>query len=80
MFNGCTNLSSVKMLATNVSAPNCLTDWLTDAGTEAGSSTLTLASDTVYTEITGKSWLPDNWKKDVEGGATVKFQDSSSTE
>lgn len=74
MFNGCTNLSSVKMLATNVSAPNCLTDWLTDAGT------LTLASDTVYTEITDKSWLPDNWKKDVEGGATVKFQDSSSTE
>lgn len=80
MFYGCSSLSSVTMLATDVSGDKCLDNWLTDAGTKASSRTLTLASETVYTAITDKSWLPDSWKKDVEGGATVKFQDSSSTE
>ena len=80
MFYGCTKLSSVTMLATDVSGNKCLDNWLTDAGTGVTSRTLTLASETVYTAITDNNWLPDRWKKDVEGGATVKFQDSSSTE
>ena len=80
MFYGCTKLSSVTMLATDVSGDKCLDNWLTDAGTGVTSRTLTLASETVYTAITDNNWLPDSWKKDVEGGATVKFQDSSSTE
>lgn len=80
MLYDCTKLSSVTMLATDVSGNKCLDNWLTDAGTGVTSRTLTLASETVYTAITDNNWLPDNWKKDVEGGATVKFQDSSSTE
>ena len=82
MFSDCTALSSVKMLATTNfdDAIGCLNNWLKDAGTDASSRTLTLASETVYTAITDNNWLPDRWKKDVEGGATVKFQDSSSTE
>ena len=29
MFNGCTSLKSIRMLATDVSAANCLTNWVT---------------------------------------------------
>ena len=77
MFNGCTNLSSVTMLATDVGANDCLRSWLFDAGTGAISRTLTVASAVAYTAI--ESTLPDNWKKDVEGGATVIFIDSTSS-
>ena len=74
MFNGCTNLSSVTMLATDVGANDCLRSWLFDAGTGAISRTLTVASAVAYTAI--ESTLPDNWKKDVEGGATIIFTSS----
>ena len=36
LFDGCTKLSSVKCLATSISATNCLTDWLKGAGTADG--------------------------------------------
>ena len=36
LFDGCTKLSSVKCLATDISATNCLTDWLKGAGTADG--------------------------------------------
>ncbi len=74
MFNGCTNLSSVTMLATDVGANDCLRSWIFDAGTGAISRTLTVASAVAYTAI--ESTLPDNWKKDVEGGATIIFTSS----
>ena len=70
MFNGCTSLSSITMLATNVSAPRCLENWLKDAGTNARSRTLTVADSEAYGKV--ESYLPDNWKQGAEG-TTVKF-------
>ena len=68
MFNGCTSLSSITMLATNVSAPRCLENWLKDAGTNARSRTLTVADSEAYGKV--ESYLPDNWKS---GQATIKY-------
>lgn len=63
MFDKCTSLSEVIMLATDVSAFNCLDSWLMDAGTSAASRTLTVASDDVYTAMVSKGYVPDLWKK-----------------
>ena len=71
MFYGCSALSSVKMLATNVEANQCLDDWLTNAGTSASSRTLTVANDDVYNTMITKSYLPDNWKS---GSATINYK------
>lgn len=71
MFDKCTSLSEVIMIATDVSANRCLENWLMDAGTDATSRTLTVASEDAYNSIVGN--LPDNWKKDASGTA-VSFQ------
>ena len=71
MFARCTNLSEVTMLATDVSAGRCLDNWLMDAGTDATSRTLTVASEAAYNSIVGN--LPDNWKKGATG-TTVTFK------
>ena len=63
IFAGCTSLSKVTMLATDVSADDCLKNWLMDAGTSAASRTLTVASDDVYTSMVSKGYVPDLWKK-----------------
>ncbi|OYP56488.1 hypothetical protein CIK99_09470 [Prevotella sp. P5-92] len=69
MFNGCTNLKSVTMLATNVSANDCLYKWLKNAGTSATSRTLKVNGKEEYDKIkaTISSWenisnLPDIWQ------------------
>lgn len=65
MFYGCSNLSNVTMLATDYSATYCLNYWLTNAGTNAASRTLKLASEDVYNEIKDKTnWLPEEWQDD----------------
>ena len=51
------------------------------AGREASTRTLTLDSETVYNSLVNgvtnsSNTLPDNWKKDVEGGATIIFTSS----
>ena len=84
MFSNCSKLSSVTMKATDVPANNlCLRNWLFAAGTDATSRTLTLANESIYNTLstlsTDQYYLPDNWKKDVEGGATVIFIDSTSS-
>ena len=66
MFMNCSNLSSVTMLATtNISAHECLTNWLTNAGKNAGHRALTLANPGVYNTIQNnypkKNYLPDDW-------------------
>ena len=71
MFCGCSALSSVTMLATDVVANQCLYDWLTNAGTSADSRTLTVANDDVYNTMITKSYLPDNWKS---GSATINYK------
>ena len=77
MFYGCSSLSSVTMNATDVSAELCLREWLDNAGTSASTRTLTLDSKSVYDSLVNA--LPDNWKKDVDGGATVNYLNSSSS-
>ena len=68
MFQGCTQLSEVKMLATNISAWNGLTDWLLDAGKDVTTRTLTVVNSQAYSDI--ESSLPDNWK---QGQATIQY-------
>ena len=68
MFSGCTALSSVTMLATDVSAEMCLENWLYEAGTYVQvSPTLTLYNSKVYNEImelqnNGCNYLPEIWR------------------
>ena len=60
MFENCTNLESVTMLATSGN-PNGLAGWLDGAGTSAGSRTLKVSSKAFYNStIAGKN--PDIWK------------------
>ncbi|MCQ2344999.1 MAG: hypothetical protein MJ002_08860 [Paludibacteraceae bacterium] len=56
MFKGCKKLQKVTMLATSVNASNAMTDWLTDAGTEANNPTVYVASG-MATNIQ----VPDGW-------------------
>lgn len=57
MFSGCTNLNYIKCLATNISASNCTTNWLSSV---ASSGTFVkAASMTGWT--TGVSGIPNNW-------------------
>ena len=82
MFNGCIKLQSVTMLATDVRASDCLFDWLYDAGTDATSRTLTVASQEAYNTIVNTKFhdyvsvsdipaLPEIWKIGATG-TTVK--------
>ena len=83
MFAGCTNLKSVTMLATNVSARDCLSAWLTDAGTSATSRTLKVNGKEEYDKIKatiygGSSNLPDIWKASTTtSGATILDKDGN---
>ena len=59
------------MLGTNVSATDCLYNWLIDAGTQASSRTLTLANPGIYNTLSNYGfYLPDNWKS---GQATIQY-------
>ena len=51
MFSGCKKLSSVTCLATNISAFQCLANWLNGAGTEASEPKLYVESS-----MTGAAW------------------------
>ena len=56
MFNGCTSLNYVKMLATNISASACLQNWINNV---AASGTFVKAEGT---EIpSGASGVPEGW-------------------
>ena len=83
MFDGCTNLSSVTMLATKIRDYNCLMKWLNNAGTLAQSRTLKLKNVDVYNTIKDKTdnyyeapILPDLWKSGTNG-ATVIYEDNN---
>ena len=61
MFYNCKKMANVTMLATDVSATDCLSGWLTDAGTSATSRTLKVNSEEEYNEILSN--LPsDYWQ------------------
>jgi hypothetical protein len=62
MFFGCTNLKYVKCLATDISATNCLTNWLYNV-----SSTGTFIQTAGITWPRGASGIPTGWLAYDEG-------------
>ena len=88
MFEKCTKLESVTMLATDgFDKSDCLYKWLNDAGTEATSRTLTVASKEAYDAIVNTTYhdydsdsdisvLPENWQIDYNK-TTVKDKDGN---
>ena len=75
MFDGCSNLSSVTMLAEDVSVEHYLMQWLENAGTSAQSRTLKLKNSDVYNALKSQSnYLPDIWESDVSG-TTIIFEE-----
>lgn len=56
MFKGCSQLNYIKCLATDISASNCLTDWVNGV-----SATGTFVKDTNTTWTSGVNGIPDNW-------------------
>ena len=56
MFYGCSSLTYVKCLATDISATDCLTNWLSGV-----SRTGTFIQASGVTWPRGKSGIPDNW-------------------
>ena len=57
MFYGCTSLNRIKMLATDISATDCLKNWVTNV---ASSGIFTKAADMTILP-TGTSGIPENW-------------------
>ena len=57
MFYNCTKLNYIKMLATDISATNCLSDWVNSV-----SSTGTFIKNAAMTSLpTGNSGIPSGW-------------------
>ena len=56
MFNGCSNLNYIKMLATDISASDCLTDWV-----QGVAATGTFVKNANATIPTGNSGIPSGW-------------------
>ena len=57
MFNGCASLNNITMLATNISATNCLNQWVMNV-----SSTGTFTKSPEMTSLpTGSSGIPSGW-------------------
>ncbi|MBQ4056316.1 MAG: hypothetical protein IJD32_04345 [Bacteroidaceae bacterium] len=57
MFNSCTSLESITMLATNISATDCLTDWVKDVPATGGTFTKNASATYVPSEI----GIPTGW-------------------
>lgn len=77
MFDCCTKLSSVTMLAPSdkiSETTNCCREWLYNAGTDGTvkSRTLIVTDEAAYNALESKAYLPANWKKDATN-TTVKY-------
>lgn len=57
MFDGCSKLNHIKMLATKISATNCLLDWVRGV---ASSGTFIKNKNATW-NVTGKDGVPSNW-------------------
>jgi hypothetical protein len=58
MFFNCSNLKYIKMLATNISASNCLNNWVSNV-----SGTGTFVKNPAMTSLpSGASGIPSGWK------------------
>jgi len=56
MFLSCSNLNYIKCLATNISASNCLYNWVSGV---ASTGTFVKAADVNWSS--GKSGIPSGW-------------------
>jgi hypothetical protein len=56
MFEGCTSLNNIVMLATDISASNCLSDWVSSVA-----STGTFVKSAGVEIPTGSSGIPSGW-------------------
>lgn len=63
MFNGCNNLGYIKCLATDISARDCLTDWVNGVAVEGTFVKATSMSD--WPE--GVNGIPEGWNVENEG-------------
>ena len=74
MFEGCRNLNYIKMLATDISATNCLDKWVSNV-----SSTGTFVKNPAMTSLpTGQSGIPSGWTvyndgEEPGGGSSLTF-------
>lgn len=57
MFNGCTKLNYIKMLATDISATDCLSSWVNDV---ASTGTFVKNVDATW-DVSGESGIPVGW-------------------
>ena len=74
MFRDCTNLTSVTMLASkDYFKEGSFNLWLSNAGTNAASSTLKVQDKAAYDALVNKNFLPDNWK--IGSNCTVLDKD-----
>lgn len=87
MFQGCSNLSEVTILATSVAdgttADECLSNWLTDAGTDAEQTSITMADNSQIdvADLTKNAGDTDtNWNVQDEKGEKVQTVDVTSVE
>ena len=75
MFFSCDKLNYIKMLATDISATNCLTDWVSGV---ASTGTFVKNPDATW-EVYGNSGIHNGWtvvmdgEEDVGGGFTANF-------
>ena len=58
MFSNCTNLNYIKCLATDISATNCVKDWVTGVQTTSGTFVKAASMNDWTTDING---IPSNW-------------------
>lgn len=58
LFHSCTNLNSITMLATDISASECLKNWVDGVQTTSGTFTKAASMTTLPT---GNSGIPANW-------------------
>jgi hypothetical protein len=67
MFYGCKKLSYIKMLATDISAPSCLSNWVSSVA-----STGTFVKNPAMTTLpTGNSGIPSGWTVVDDGESEV---------
>lgn len=73
MFSGCTNLNYIKMLATDISADYCLSNWVSGV---ASTGTFVKSKDATW-DVTGSNGVPTGWTVITDGqesgGGSITF-------
>lgn len=69
MFCECTKLNYIKMLATDISATNCLSNWASNVA----STGIFVKNPNATWEVYGSSGIPNGWTVVMDGEDTVEF-------